>query len=139
MNLYSDSIVDEPRQMLDANDAQWSKDEDQKKFSVCDGTLHTFKSPYTQEFSELLAKVPIDILKYTLMTNQQRLFAQSLWEAENYGGSEYKCIKHLKELYGNNWQKFTKQSDHMKPIRDYYEYVLILDHEMQWAKHLQSR
>jgi hypothetical protein len=68
------------------------------------------------------------------MTQQQRLFAEAMWEAQNYGGSESKCVKRLQELYGSQWRSMTKLSDHMEPVRTYYELVLMLDHERQWAE-----
>ena len=105
MNLYSDSIVDEPHQMLNPNEAQGSEDKDQQKFgpgqiisSSHDWQAHRSCSPYIDEFSELIRKVSTDVLKHTLMTHRQRLFAEALWEAQNYGGSESKCVKRLQEL-----------------------------------------
>lgn len=134
MNLYSDSIVDEPRYMLDTNDPKGAEDQDQQKFCVSDGSSHESCSPYIEEFSQLLRKVSTEVLKFTLMTNQQRLFAEALWEAQNYGGSESKCIKSLQERYGSQWRSMTKLSDHVEPVRTYYELVLLLDHERQWAE-----
>ena len=74
----------------------------------------------------------MNTLKYTLMTYQQRLMANAMWEAQNYGGSEAKCKAHLKELYGPKWYQVTSISDHMENPRPYYEYVLILEHQKQW-------
>ena len=73
-----------------------------------------------------------------LLTYQQKLFAKSLWEAENYGGSEEKCEKRLKELYGDKWYEVVDFDDHMTDIREYYEYVLRLDHRQQWNKYQKS-
>ncbi len=70
-----------------------------------------------------------------LLTYQQKSFAKAIWEAENYGGSEEKCEKRLKELYGSQWHKIVKFEDHMADIREYYEYVLIIDHRLQWDKY----
>lgn len=134
MNLYSDSIVDEPYQMLNPNNPQGSEDQDQQKFGPGDGSPHHSFSPHIQEFSELIQKVSTKVLKYTLLTNQQRLFAKAMWEAQNYGGSESKCIKRLQELYGSQWRSMTKLSDHMEPVRTYYELILLLEHEKQWAE-----
>ena len=133
MNLYSDSIVDEPHQVLHPNEPKRSEDKEQKELGVSDRPSHRSCSPYIKEFSELLSKVSTEVLKHTLMTHQQRLFAEALWEAQNYGGSESKCIKRLQELYGSQWRSITKVSDHMDPVRTYYELVLLLDHENQWA------
>ena len=133
MNLYSDSIVDEPHQVLHSNEPERSEDQNQDEFCVGNGPSHRSCSPYIDEFSELIKKVSTDVLKHTLMTHQQRLFAEALWEAQNYGGSESKCVKRLQELYGSRWRSITKVSDHMDPVRTYYELVLLLDHENQWA------
>jgi hypothetical protein len=133
MNLYSDSIVDEPYQVLNSDNPQRSENQDQKQLSVSNGPFHCSFSPHIKEFSELIQKVSTKVLKYTLLTNQQRLFAEAMWEAQNYGGSESKCIKRLQELYGSQWRSITKLSDHMEPVRPYYEMVLLLDHERQWA------
>jgi hypothetical protein len=134
MDFYSDSIVDEPDQMLSTNNSKGSKDQDQQKFRVGNGPFHRSCSPHIQEFSELIQKVSTKVLKYTLLTNQQRLLAGAMWEAQNYGGSESKCIKRLQELYGSQWRSMTKLADHMEPVRTYYELVLLLDHERQWAE-----
>ena len=134
MNLYSDSIADEPHQMLNPNEAQGSEDKEQEELGVSDRPSHCSFSPYIEEFSQLLGKVSTEVLKFTLMTQQQRLFAEAVWEAQNYGGSESKCVKRLQELYGSQWRSMTKLSDHMEPVRTYYELVLMLDHERQWAE-----
>lgn len=134
MNLYSDSIVDEPCQMLNPNESQRAQGDHQEKLGVGDRTFHCSYSPYIDEFSELVKKPSLEVLKHTLLTYQQRLLAEALWAAENFGGSETKCVNHLKEIYGSSWRSMTSISDHMRPVREYYELVLILDHEQQWAK-----
>ena len=118
--------------MLDSDDPQGSENQDEQQLGVCNWATHGDRYPFIQEFSEFLATVPIDSLKYKLMTYQQRLFAQALWEAENYGGSVAKCEKNLKEIYGPQWYKVTSIKDHMTDQRQYYEYVLILEHQRQW-------
>lgn len=119
--------------MSDPDEPQGPKDSNQQQFSVSNGSAHFSCSPYMQEFSELVSKVSINVLKFTLLTYQQRLFAEALWEAANYGGSESKCKKRLQELYGDHWRSLTRIEDHMEPVRPYYELVLLLDHEKQWA------
>lgn len=131
-NFYTDSIGDKPVKMLDSNKAQWAQDEDQEKLGPSDGSAHNLKYPFIEEFSELLRKVSTDVMKHQLMTRRQQLLAESIWEAENYGGSESKCIKHLKEIYGPKWYEVTSVAKHMDGPRGYYEYVLILDHQRQW-------
>lgn len=121
--------------MLNSDHAQGAKDQDQQELGNCDRSLHDERYPFIEEFSEFLASVPTKALKYTLMTYQQRLAAKAFWEAENYGGSKEKCIKHLTEIYGPRWRSVTRLEDHMEEERVYCEYVLILDHMRQWDKH----
>ena len=118
--------------MLKPDKANGSEDQDQEQLSPSDGALHEMKYPFIEEFSELLQKVSTDAMKNQLMTYQQRLLAESIWAAENYGGSESKCAKHLKEIYGPKWYEITNVSKHMDDIKEYYKYVLILDHQRQW-------
>lgn len=124
--------------MLKTHKTKGAKNQKQEKLSVSDGPFHKEAYPFIQEFSEFISEVPMNALLYTLMTYQQRLLAKSIWEAENYGGSESKCVERLKDIYGYRWQQVTKLSDHMKPFRDYCEYVLILDHQHQWNKRKKS-
>lgn len=124
--------------MLKTNKGKRAKDKDQQQLCVSDGPSHDSEYPFIQEFSEFISGVPMNSLLYTLMTYQQRLLAKAIWEAENYGGSESKCIERLKDIYGYHWHQVTKLSDHMKPFRDYCEYVLILDHLHQWNKQKKS-
>ena len=121
-------------QSLDSNKPKRDDEQDQKQFSVSDGTTHGEKYPFIEEFSEFLSSVSTSALKFKLMTYQQRLFAKSLWEAENYGGSISKCTQHLQEIYGYQWRKLTNIEDHFADEREYCEYVLLLDHMQQWDK-----
>lgn len=118
--------------MLNPDHPQGSENQDQQKLSVSDWAFHAERYPFIQEFSEFIASVSMNALKYTLMTYQQRLLANAMWEAHNYGGSEAKCKAHLKELYGPKWYQVTSIEDHMENPRPYYEYVLILEHQKQW-------
>ena len=118
--------------MLKAHESQRTQDEDQEQLGPSDSATHEMEYPFIAEFSELLRKVSTDVLKSRLLTYQQRLLAESIWAAENYGGSEAKCAKHLKEIYGPKWYEMTSISSHMDDVRDYYELVLILDHQEQW-------
>ena len=118
--------------MLNSTDEKRAESDDQDKFSPGQTTRHDEKYPFITEFSEFISTVSMDALKYTLMTHPQRIMAQAFWEAHNYGGSREKCIKHLKEIYGPKWHKLTRLEDHMDDPRQYYEYVLILDHQRQW-------
>ena len=123
--------------MLDSNPSDRQQSQKQDQLGVSDGTTHDKKYPFLQEFSDLISKLSRPEL-IDLLTYQQKLFAKSLWEAENYGGSEEKCEKRLKELYGNKWHEVVDFDDHMADIREYYEYVLRLDHRQQWNKYRES-
>ena len=120
--------------MLDPNDADRREEQDQQKFGVShlSARFHAERYPFIEEFSEFISNVSKNALKYTLMTYQQRLTANAMWEAHNYGGSEAKCKAHLKECYGPKWYEITSIEEHMENPRPYYEYVLILEHQKQW-------
>lgn len=88
---------------------------DQDQLSVGKRSLHQH-SPFTEDFKELLKAMSTKTM-LSLMSTQQKNFAKSLWEACNYGGRP-------------------KPGDlkHMEPIRDYYELVLMMDHQRQWEE-----
>ena len=118
--------------MLDSDIAKGNKKQNKKKLCPSNSTLHDKQYPFLQEFSELIAKVSIELLETRLITNQQRKFAIILWEAENYGGSEEKCKKRMQEIHGNDWRKITSLKKEMNAIRGYYELVLLIDYRKQW-------
>lgn len=118
--------------MLKADESQWSQNENQDKLCPGDLPAHCEQYPYLFEFSEFISTVSTEALKSKLLTHQQRLLAESFWSAFNYGGSSAKCALHLKEIYGPKWFTLTSIDQHMEPVRAYYEYVLILDHQRQW-------
>tara|TARA_Y100001963_G_scaffold124773_1_gene175843 strand:+ start:240 stop:641 length:402 start_codon:yes stop_codon:yes gene_type:complete len=120
--------------MLTTNKNRRYKNQDQQQLSISNRSTHDQQYPFLKEFSELIADLPMKELK-ELMSYQQKLFAQSIWEAENYGGSKDKCIKRLTEIYGPNWKEFTSIKEHMASIREYYEFVLRIDHVKQWDNH----
>ena len=107
------------------------KNQDQQQLCVGDGAPHGNEYPFIQEFSELISDLSMKELEQ-LMTNQQKTFAKSLWEAENYGGCTEKAKKRLSETHGPQWFKSIRFKEHFSVIRDYYEYVLILEHQRQW-------
>lgn len=121
--------------MLNTCPTQGDKDQKSQKLCDGDGSAHSDKYPYIEEFSEFIATVSTKALKYQLMTYQQRLMAKALWEAMNFGGSKEKCIEHLTKIYGPRWREVTPIEEHMEEERVYCEYVLILDHMKQWDKH----
>jgi len=118
--------------MLDSDISKGNKKQNKKKLCPSNRTLHDTQYPFLQEFSELIAKVSIELLETRLITNQQRKFAIILWEAENYGGSEEKCKKRMQEIHGNDWRKITSLKKEMNAIRGYYELVLLIDYRKQW-------
>jgi hypothetical protein len=97
---------------LETTDDQGSN---QDQLSVSDGALHN-QSPFSEDFQELL-KIMSTKTMLSLMSTQQRHLAKALWEAENFGG---------KPLPG--------QLSQVYPIRDYYELVLMMDHQRQWEE-----
>ena len=118
--------------MINSTENQRCESENQEQ--LCPGQLpfHKENYPFIEEFSEFIASVSIDSLKYKLMTHPQRIMATALWEAQNYGGSKWKCVKHLKEIYGPKWFEVTTLEQHMDDPRSYYEFVLLLEHCRQW-------
>ena len=123
--------------MLNPNDTNGEKSQNQDQLGISDGSTHDKEYPFLTEFSDLIANLSIKNLKQ-LLTHQQEMFAKSLWEAENYGGSEEKCKKRLKELHGPQWHHVVSYKEHMRDIREYYEYVLLIDHKIQWDKYRKS-
>ena len=87
--------------------------------------------PFIDEFSQLIADLSTKEL-LDLMTSQQKALAKALWEAENYGGDTEKAKKRLSETHGPQWFKTIRFKDYFQPIREYYELVLILEHQRQW-------
>ena len=88
---------------------------DQDQLSIGKGPLHQH-SPFTEDFKELLKAMSTKTM-LSLMSSQQKNFAKSLWEASNFGGRP-------------------KPGDlkHLEPKRDYYELVLMMDHQRQWEE-----
>jgi hypothetical protein len=88
---------------------------DQDQLSVGNGSFHRY-SPFTEDFKELLKAMSTKTM-LSLMSTQQKNFANSLWEASNFGGRP-------------------KPGDlkHVEPKRDYYELVLMMEHQRQWEE-----
>ena len=87
----------------------------QDQLSVSQRPFHEY-SPFTEDFKELLKAMSTKTM-LSLMSTQQKNFAKSLWEASNFGGKP-------------------KPGDlkHLEPKRDYYELVLMMDHQRQWEE-----
>ena len=117
--------------MLDPNPTDRQEGQDQNQLSISNGAAHNEQYPFLKEFSDLIAGLSRKDLE-ELLTHQQKLFAKSIWEAENYGGSIEKCKKRLKELYGPKWHHVVSIRDHMADIHEYFKFVLLIDHKKQW-------
>jgi hypothetical protein len=98
-------------QLETTNDQEANQDQ----LSVSNGTAHQC-SPFTEDFKDLLKAMSTKTM-LSLMSTQQRNLANSLWEASNFGGRP-------------------KPGDfkHLEPKRDYYELVLMMDHQRQWEE-----
>jgi hypothetical protein len=131
-DFYTNSIGDKSVQMMSASVDKRAESDYQDQLCPGQAPTHDEKYPFIHEFSEFISSVSMEALKYQLMTHQQRIMAQALWEANNYGGSKEKCIKHLKEIYGPMWHKVTTIKDHMEDFRQYCEFVLLMEHQKQW-------
>tara|TARA_R100000458_G_scaffold58460_1_gene66548 strand:+ start:648 stop:1049 length:402 start_codon:yes stop_codon:yes gene_type:complete len=123
--------------MLNSHNTNREKSQNEDQLGISDGSTHNKEYPFLTEFSDLLSNLSIKELK-PLLTHHQLMFAKAIWEAENYGGSIEKCKKRLKELHGPNWHHVVSIKDHMKDIREYYEYVLLIDHKIQWDNYRKS-
>lgn len=88
---------------------------DQDQLSVSNGAFHEY-SPFTEDFNELLKAMSTKTM-LSLMSTQQKNFAKSLWEASNFGG---------RPKPGN--------MKYLEDKRDYYELVLMMDHQRQWEE-----
>jgi hypothetical protein len=89
----------------------------QDQLSVSNGAAHHC-SPFTEDFKDLLKAMSTKTM-LSLMSTQQKNFANSLWEASNFGGRP-------------------KPGDlkYLEPKRDYYELVLMMDHQRQWEERI---
>ena len=75
--------------MLDSNITEGDKNQNQHQLSISDGSLHNKKYPFLKEFSELIDDMSTKDLKDNLLTNSQKMLAESLWMSN----------KSKKELY----------------------------------------
>ena len=66
--------------MLDPNPTDRQEGQDQNQLSISNRAAHNKDYPYLTEFSDLISKLSIDRL-LELMTYQQKMFANSMWEA----------------------------------------------------------
>jgi hypothetical protein len=101
--------------MLSPDKTQGPEDQHQQKFSNCKRPLHDDSCLDMEEFNRFLSKVSTKSLLYTLMTYQQRIVARAFWSACNSGGNP-----------------FTGDPDDKEDIREYCEWILRIDHRIQW-------
>lgn len=100
--------------MLDSKEPNGNEDkQNQEKLSVSQRSFshEDTGSPYLDDLIRLLNSVPLDVLKFELMTFQQRLFANSWYDL-------------FKKDEPNNKNLF----------RECCIYVIKLDHLSQWKK-----
>jgi hypothetical protein len=105
-------------QMLDSDITKRDKNQNQQQFSVGNRSLHVEQYPFLTEFSELISKVSIKVLKSILLSPEQKMLAEIRYQAD----------KGKKLLYD-------EYKPREKEIRDYYESVLMIDHKRQWDEH----
>jgi hypothetical protein len=101
--------------MLDSNITKRNKDQNQNQLCVSNGSFHNKQYPFLTEFSELIADVSTKDLKNNLLTDSQKMLAESLWMSN----------KSKKELYPDFKPEKNK-------LREFYEQSLISDHKRQW-------
>ena len=107
--------------MLDSDISEGKKNQTQQQLSISDGSLHTKQYPFLLEFSELLEDISTKDLKNNLLTDSQKMLAESLWMA-------------------NRSKKNTDPE--FKPkinkLREFFIQALITDHKRQWDEYKKS-
>ena len=107
--------------MLDSDISEGKKNQNQQQLSISDGSLHNKQYPFLTEFSELLEDMSTKDLKNNLLTDSQKMLAESLWMAN----------KSKKELYPDYQPEISK-------LRDFFIQALITDHKRQWDEYKKS-
>ena len=107
--------------MLDSDITNRKKHQDQQQFSISDGSLHNKQYPFLTEFSELLEDMSTKDLKNNLLTDSQKMLAESLWMAN-------------KTKKGSNPEFKPK----INKLRDFYIQALLTDHKRQWNEYRKS-
>ncbi len=107
--------------MLDSDITKRKKNQNQQQLSIGDRSFHNKQYPFLTEFSELLEDMSTKDLKNNLLTDSQKMLAESLWMAN----------------------KTKKDSDpEFKPeinkLRDFFIQALITDHKRQWDEYRKS-
>ena len=107
--------------MLDSNIPKGKEKQNQKQLSISDGSLHNKKYPFLKEFSELIDDMSTKDLKNNLLTDNQKMLAESLWMAN----------KTKKETDLEFKPKINK-------LREFFIRALITDHKRQWDEYKKS-
>ena len=107
--------------MLDSDITKRKKNQNQQQLSISDRSLHNKQYPFLSEFSELLEDMSTKDLKNNLLTDSQKMLAESLWMA-------------------NRSKKNTDPE--FKPkinkLREFFIQALITDHKRQWDEYKKS-
>ena len=107
--------------MLDSDITKGKKKQDQKQFSISDGSLHNKQYPFLMEFSELIDDMSTKDLKNNLLTDSQKMLAESLWMSN----------RTKKEADPEFKPKINK-------LREFFMQALITDHKRQWDEYRKS-
>ena len=107
--------------MLDSDITKRKKNQNQQQLSISDRSLHNKQYPFLSEFSELLEDMSTKDLKNNLLTDSQKMLAESLWMA-------------------NRSKKNTDPE--FKPkinkLREFFIQALITDQKRQWDEYKKS-
>ena len=107
--------------MLDSDITKGKENQNQQQFSISDGSFHDKRYPFLTEFSELIDDMSTKDLKNDLLTDSQKMLAESLWMPN----------KSKKELYPDYQPKINK-------LREFFMQALITDHKRQWDEYRKS-
>ena len=107
--------------MLDSNIAKGNKNQNQHQLSISDGSLHNKQYPFLMEFSELIDDMSTKDLKNNLLTDSQKMLAESLWMSN----------RTKKEADPEFKPKINK-------LREFFIQALITDHKRQWDEYKKS-
>ena len=107
--------------MLYSNITKGDKNQNQQQFSISDRSLHDKQYPFLMEFSELIDDMSTKDLKNNLLTDSQKMLAESLWMAN----------KTKKDSEPEFKPKINK-------LREFFIQALITDHKRQWDEYRKS-
>ena len=107
--------------MLGSDISKRNKDQNQEQLSISNGSLHDEKYPFLTEFSELIEDMSTKDLKNNLLTQEQKMLAESLWMSN----------RTKKDIDPNFKPKINK-------LREFFLQALITDHKRQWDEYRKS-